>query len=116
MNQKTNSHETGQEVDSARPAGDTVTLTQGDLLHQVQVAGEELAPERVVQVEGHAVATHGVVRLLPAVPERLVGSFVLKVWRGVVVLVFQGDLHACLVVQELCEGGGGAGQLLNLCS
>lgn len=51
-------------------------LTQRNLLHQVQVAGEELAPERVVQMEGHAVATHGVVRLFPAVPEGLVSAFV----------------------------------------
>lgn len=54
-------------------------LTQRDLLQQVQVAGKELAPQRVVQVERHAVATHGVVRLFPAVPERLVSPPVLKV-------------------------------------
>lgn len=56
-------------------------LTQRDLLHQVKVAGKELTPERVVQVEGHAVATHGVIRLLPAIPERLVSRFVLDVGR-----------------------------------
>ncbi|CAG5862720.1 unnamed protein product [Menidia menidia] len=46
-------------------------LTHRDLLQQVQVAGKELTPQRVVQVEGHAVAAHAVIRLFPAVPESL---------------------------------------------
>lgn len=54
-------------------------LTQRNLLHQVKVAGKELTPQRVVQVEGHAVATHGVICLFPAIPERLVSGLVLKV-------------------------------------
>lgn len=54
-------------------------LTQRNLLHQVKVAGKELTPQRMVQVEGHAVATHGVICLFPAIPERLVSGFVLKV-------------------------------------
>lgn len=57
-------------------------LTQRDLLQQVQVAGEEVVAERVVQVEGHAVATHGVICVSPAVLERLVSAFVLNVDRG----------------------------------
>lgn len=56
-------------------------LTQRNLLHQVQVAGKELAPQRVVQVEGHAVTTHGVIRLFPAIPDRLVSGLVLKARR-----------------------------------
>lgn len=52
-------------------------LTQGSLLQQVQVAGEELFAERVVQMEGHAMATHVVVSLGPAVAESLVGPTVL---------------------------------------
>lgn len=79
--------------------------TQRHLLQQVQVAGEELAPERVVQVEGHAVATHGVIRLLPAVPERLMGSFVLQVRRRVGFFVVQGGLHVRPRNQKPSEGG-----------
>lgn len=54
-------------------------LTKRNLLQQVQIAGKELTPQRVVQVKGHAVATHGVVCLFPAIPERHVSTFVLKV-------------------------------------
>lgn len=68
-------------------------LTQRDLLHQVQVAGEELGPERVVQVEGHAVATHGVICGLPAIPERLVSGSVLKVGRRAAAVFLKRDLH-----------------------
>lgn len=58
-----------------------VLLTQRGLLHQVQVAGEELAPQRVVQVEGHAVAAHGVIRRLPAITDRQMSGLVFKVGR-----------------------------------
>lgn len=54
-----------------------LVLTYGSFLQQVQVAGKELAPHRVVQMEGHAVATHGFIRLLPAILERLVRRLVL---------------------------------------
>ena len=68
-------------------------LTQRSLLQQVQVAGEEVAPQRVVQVEGHAVATHGRVRLFPPVPAGLMSYFVRHVGRWGAVVVFQGNLH-----------------------
>lgn len=68
-------------------------LTQRSLLQQVQVAGEEVASQRVVQVEGHAVAAHGVVRPFPSIPEGLVSTFILKVGRCGVAVVSNGDLH-----------------------
>ena len=49
-------------------------LTQGGLLQQVQVAGEELVPHGMEQMEGHAVHAHGIVSLPPAARERLVGA------------------------------------------
>lgn len=54
-------------------------LTERNLFQQVQIAGKEVAPQRVVQVKGHAVATHGVICLFPAIPECQVSPFVLKV-------------------------------------
>lgn len=69
-------------------------LTERNLLQQVQITGKELAPQRVVQVKGHAVATHGVVRLFPAIPERQVSTFVLKVGWWAAAIIFKWNLHS----------------------
>ena len=67
--------------------------TQRDLLQQVNVAGEELVPQGVQQVEGHAVPTHAFVCLLPAVAERLVSGLVLNVQRRATVHLCNGNVH-----------------------
>lgn len=68
-------------------------LTERNFLQQVQVAGKEFTPQRVVQVKGHAVATHGVVCLFPAIPERHVSTFVLKVGWWATAIIFKWNLH-----------------------
>ena len=87
--------------------GEPSLPTQRDLLQQVDVAGEELVPQGVQQVEGHAVPTHALVRLLPAVAEGLVGGLVLKVQRRAAVRLCNGDVHldGPSVWVGWCEGG-----------
>lgn len=62
-----------------KAVGGAPVLTQGDLLQKVQEAGEELHPQAVVQMEGQAVATHGRICVLTAVPMGLVESLELHV-------------------------------------
>lgn len=87
-----------------RPLDPDHPLTERDLLHQVEVAGKELAPQRVVQVEGHAVAAHGVVRLLPAVPECLVSRLVLEGGRRAAALILQRNLHELSLKERWWRG------------
>lgn len=50
---------------------DSLPPTQRYLLQQEKVAGEELLPERIVQVKGHAVFTHFIICLFPPFPKSL---------------------------------------------
>lgn len=61
------------------------SLTQGNLLQEIQVTGKKLIPKSIVQDEGHAMLAEVHVRLLPAHAEGLVSSSV---------------LHACCSVQR----------------